>query len=92
MGAAVNGNNRYCSVVIFTFGVYEMQRTIPKICLFHLLFCIVGRVAPARVLLNNGEILYNDIQFAACTELFDRVRIHDDFKVFSIDSLGLSAL
>ena len=43
MGAAVNGNGRYGPVVIFTFGVHKVQRTIPKICLFHLSFCIVGR-------------------------------------------------
>lgn len=50
MGAAVNGNGRYGPVVIFTFGVHEMQCAIPIICLFHLSFGIVGRGIPARVL------------------------------------------
>ena len=57
-----------------------------------IMIVFVGRVAPARVLLNNCEILYNNVQTTAKIGLFNRVRIHDDFNGFSLDALGLSGL
>ena len=92
MGVAVNGNGRYCPVVIFTFGVYKVQRAIPKICLFHLSFDIVGRDSPARVLLYHFKIQYVDVQTAAPIALVNRVRINDQFNGFALNPFGLSGL
>ena len=47
---------------------------------------------PALVLLYNCEILNNNVQTAAPIGLVDRVRIHDNFNGFALDSLGLSGL